>query len=152
MMVTAWYSDRCRLRSPFIICHSCCALIGLVLLGFPSNVGVRYFGAFLAVSGANTNISAIVTWQANNIRGQWKRAICSATLVLAGNIGGIIGTTVFRTQDKPKYRPGILTTMTACALIITLSLLLDYKFIRANRRAAAGGKVIGSLEGFRYTL
>jgi hypothetical protein len=34
-------------------------------------------------------------------------------------------------------------------MIITL--LLEFKFWRANKRAAAGGKIIEGLEGFRYT-
>ena len=94
----------------------------------------------------------VLTWQANNIRGQWKRALCSATLVGSGGIGGIVGSTVFRSQDAPGYKPGIYATMLAAALIIMISLVLDLKFSRANKRAAAGGKPIEGLEGFRYTL
>lgn len=51
-----------------------------------------------------TSRTGILTYQANNIRGQWKRALCSATLVGTGGIGGIIGSTIFRAQDKPGYR------------------------------------------------
>lgn len=42
--------------------------------------------------------------------------------------------------------------MIAAALIIVLTLVLDFKFWKANKRAAAGGKLIEGLEGFRYTL
>jgi peptidoglycan/LPS O-acetylase OafA/YrhL len=93
-----------------------------------------------------------LTWQANNIRGQWKRALCSATLVGAGGIGGIVGGTVFRTQDAPNYVPGIVACMISAAMIIIISLLLNLKFWRANKRVANGGKIIEGLEGFRYTL
>lgn len=124
---------------------------GLPLLGYLDNVAVRYFGVFIATSACNANVPCVLTWQANNIRGQWKRALCSATLVGAGGIGGIIGSTVFREQDKPEYHPGILTCMLASALIIIITLALDFKFYRANKRAAAGGKPIEGLQGFRYT-
>jgi len=127
-------------------------LIGLGCLGFTKAVGARYFGVFLATAGCNANVPAVLTWQANNIRGQWKRALTSATLVGAGGIGGIIGSTVFRKQDQPGYRPGIYACLIASGLIIVISLLLDLKFYRANKRAAAGGKVIEGLHGFRYTL
>jgi hypothetical protein len=40
----------------------------------------------------------------------------------------------------------------ASGLIIPIVAALDWKFHRANKRAAAGGKVIEGLEGFRYTL
>jgi hypothetical protein len=69
-----------------------------------------------------------------------------------GSIGGIIGTTVFRAQDAPNYRPGILTCLIANALIVVIVAALSVKFHLANKRAAAGGKVIEGLEGFRYTL
>lgn len=93
----------------------------------------------------------VLTYQANNIRGQWKRALASATLVGSGGIGGIIGSTVFRSQDNPEYVPGIIATLIANGTIILVVLLLDWKFYRANKRAAAGGKPVAGLEGFRYT-
>ena len=49
----------------------------------------------------------------DTVRGQWKRALASATLVGAGGIGGIVGTTVFRQEDKPEYRPGMYATILA---------------------------------------
>jgi len=103
------------------------------------------------VVGCNANVPCILTFQANNIRGQWKRALTSATLVGAGGVGGIIGSTVFRSQDEPTYIPGITAAMIACALVIVITLLLEWKFKRANKRAANGGKIIEGLEGFRYT-
>ena len=42
--------------------------------------------------------------------------------------------------------------MIAAGLIVVIALLMDLKFWRANKRAAAGGKIIEGLEGFRYTL
>lgn len=87
----------------------------------------------------------------NNVRGQWKRAFTSATLIGGGSIGGIIGTTVFRAQDAPNYRPGLLTTMIANALVIVVVAGLSFKFWRANRRVDRGGKPIEGLAGFKYT-
>ncbi|EXJ75775.1 uncharacterized protein A1O5_00282 [Cladophialophora psammophila CBS 110553] len=151
MYLFAYLGDKWHIRSPFVLINGCLLLIGLPLLGYLDNVPVRYFGVFIATTACNANVPAVLTWQANNIRGQWKRALCSATLVGAGGIGGIIGSTVFRSQDKPNYHPGILTCMLASALIILITLALDMKFYLANKRAAAGGKPIEGLEGFRYT-
>ncbi|KAF1358076.1 MFS general substrate transporter [Lizonia empirigonia] len=152
MLGFAYLGDKYHLRSPWVIANGVLALIGLPMIGFATNVGVRYTGVFLATAAANANVPAVLTWQANNIRGQWKRALCSATLVGAGGIGGIIGGTVFRTQDKPGYVPGIVACMIAAGLIVVISLLLNLKFWRANKRAEAGGKRIEGLDGFRYTL
>ena len=152
MYAFAVLGDKYRIRSPFILINGIVCMIGLCLLGFVHNVGVRYFGVFLATAACNANIPCVLTWQANNIRGQWKRALCSATLVGAGGMGGIVGSTVFRTQDKPGYRPGMYATILASALIVVITLALNLKFWRANKRAEAGGKVIEGLAGFRYTL
>lgn len=43
--------------------------IGLCLIGFVQNVGVRYFGVFLAAIPSTANGPCILTWQANNVRG-----------------------------------------------------------------------------------
>jgi hypothetical protein len=144
--------DKYHTRGPIVIANAILALIGLPLLGYTTNNGVRYFGVFLATISANANVPAILTYQANNIRGQWKRALCSATLVGAGGIGGIIGSTVFREVDAPKYGPGIMTCMIANGLVIVITSLLSIKFHLANKRADNGGKAIEGQEGFRYTL
>jgi sugar phosphate permease len=120
-------------------------------LGFTENNGSRFFGLFLTCCGAGANCPAILTYQANNIRGQWKRALSSATLIGGGAVGGIIGTTVFREADAPSYIPGIIACLIAYGLVIALLGLLTLKFWRANKRAEAGGKIIEGLEGFRYT-
>jgi MFS family permease len=152
MFTFAWLGDKYHIRGPIVAGNACLALIGLPLLGYTTHNGVRYFGVFLATISANANIPAILTYQANNIRGQWKRALCSATLVGAGGIGGIIGSTVFREADAPKYGPGIMTCMIANGLVLVITGLLTLKFWRANKRVDRGGKMIEGQEGFRYTL
>ncbi|KFZ04365.1 hypothetical protein V502_10206 [Pseudogymnoascus sp. VKM F-4520 (FW-2644)] len=107
MLGTAWFGDKYKVRGPGIIACSILTIIGLVLIGFTKTTGVRYFGVFLTVSGANSNIPAIMAYQANNIVGQTRRAMGSALLVGMGGVGGIAGSLVFRSQDYPLYRPGI---------------------------------------------
>lgn len=152
MFVQAIYADKIRNRASSVIFNALLCLTGLPILAFTENNGARYFGVFLATIGANANIPAILTYQANNIRGQWKRALCSATLVGFGGIGGIIGSTVFRQQDSPGYTPGIIACMVANGLIVVVTLLMTLKFWRANKRVDAGGKMIEGQPGFKYTL
>ena len=117
------------------------ALIGLPILGWTTEPYVRYFGIFLLTAGANSNIPAVMSYQANNIRGQWKRAFCSATMVGFGGIGGIAGTLVFRTQDAPTgYKPGLYACIAAALLILILTALCDLKFYFENKKADRGEK------------
>jgi hypothetical protein len=42
--------------------------------------------------------------------------------------------------------------MIASGLIIIITSAMVLKFNQANKRAAAGGKIIAGMKGFRYTL
>ena len=96
MFATGWFGDKFRVRGPVILFNMVLCIIGLAIMGWHESNAVRYFGIFLTTAGANSNVPAAMTYQANNIRGQWKRAFCSATLVGFGGIGGIAGSLVFR--------------------------------------------------------
>jgi MFS transporter, ACS family, DAL5 transporter family protein len=152
MYVSAWFGDRFRTRGPLVAFNAILAIVGVCVLGFPHNLGGRYFGVFLAAMGSNANVPTSLTYQANNIRGHWKRAFCSATLVGWGGIGGIIGSLVFRSQDAPKYHPGLWACITSQLIILVIVLLLSVKFYFNNRRADRGEMIIEGIEGFRYTL
>ena len=143
--------DRYHCRAPIIITNCLIGVLGLALLGFANNSSIRYFGIFLATISCNSNVPAILTYQANNIRGQWKRAMSSAVSVGTGGIGGIIGTSIFRAEDAPNYIPGLMGCMIAFGLMILVVLLLTLKFWRANKAQEIAGLIIEGLEGFRYT-
>jgi hypothetical protein len=96
MFATAWVADKYRIRGPIIAANAMVTIIGLAMMGWAPGIPAQYAGVFFTCAGANSNIPHMMSWQANNIRGQWKRAFCSATLVAFGGIGGIAGSLVFR--------------------------------------------------------
>ncbi|KKA29413.1 hypothetical protein TD95_004605, partial [Thielaviopsis punctulata] len=154
--ISGWVGDRYRIRGPIIVANNVLALAGLGIMGFANNAWVRYFGIFLTTAGANSNIPSIMTYQANNIRGQWKRAFCSATMVGFGGFGGITGSLVFRDQDAPGYRPGYYACIACSTLSIILVGVLSVEFWRQNSRAEQGETRLESNgmnddRDFRYT-
>lgn len=157
MFFTGWLGDKYRVRGPIIIGNMVLCLIGLPIMGWHPKAAVRYFGVFLVTAGANSNVPAVMAFQANNVRGQWKRAFCSATLVGFGGIGGIVGSLVFRDQDKlTGYKPGMYTCITTCLLNIILVICCDLDFLRQNRKADQGNKTLEAeddapADNFRYT-
>ncbi|KAJ5370289.1 MFS general substrate transporter [Penicillium cataractarum] len=151
MYATSWIGDRYHIRGPILIFNAMLTIIGLPLMGFTKGNGTRLLGAFLTTMGANSNVPAAMAYQANNIRGQWKRAICSAIFVGLGASGGMTGSLVYRSQDAPTYHPGILTCVGLSCLIIVLVVLLSIRFYFLNRKVARGEIVIANLPGFRYT-
>lgn len=87
MYVESWLGDKYRVRGPQILFNAVMAIIGLSLMGWTTTSGVRYFGVFLFCAPVQANVVMVMSFQANNIRGQWKRAFCSASLVGFGGIG-----------------------------------------------------------------
>ncbi|KAF9889375.1 hypothetical protein FE257_007485 [Aspergillus nanangensis] len=152
MWTTAWIGDHYRVRGPILVLNSLVAIIGLPIMGFAASPGVRFFGVFLTVAGANANIPACMAYQANNIRGQWTRALASATMVGLGGVGGIAGSLVFRSQDAPNYIPGIWAAIACQLLIIVVVGLLSVYFWISNRKADRGEKILEGSPDFRYTL
>lgn len=152
MVLTGWWGDKYKMRGPALVFNAMLAIIGLSLVGFHHSPKVRYFGVFLATAGANANVPVCMAYQANNIRGQWKRAFCSATLVGFGSLGGIVGSTVFRSQDRPGYRPGISVAIGSQVVIMCCVALLTVEFRRQNAKADRREKVLeAGDEKFRYT-
>lgn len=138
MYATGWAGDKYRLRGPVILFNCMLCIIGLPIMGFHQNAAVRYFGVFLVTAGANANVPAAMSYQANNIRGQWKRAFCSATFVSFGGIGGIAGSLVFRAQDAPGYRPGLYACIATTLLTMLMVGALSLEFYRLNKKAERG--------------
>lgn len=87
MYVESWLGDRYRVRGPQILFNAVVAIIGLAITGWTTGSGLRYFGVFLFCAPVQANVVMVMSFQANNIRGQWKRAFCSASLVGFGGIG-----------------------------------------------------------------
>lgn len=152
-----YLGDKYKVRGPIIIGMMVLCLIGLPIMGWHPNPSIRYFGVFLVTSGANANVPAVMSFQANNVRGQWKRAFCSATLVGFGGIGGIIGSLVFRKQDAlTGYKPGMYTCIACAMLNIILVSICSLTFYFENKKADSGEKALESHEDggaadFRYT-
>lgn len=162
MFTEGWLGDKIRMRGPLVVFNMLLSVVGLALLGYHPKAGVRYLGIFFVTAGVNSNIPLTMAYQANNIRGQWSRAFCSATLVGFGGVGGIAGSLIFRyalslsvtlqmrlrlkcfyrTQDAPEYRPGLSACMGCCGLAIILVIALDIHFFIENRKADRGEKIL----------
>ncbi|KAF4760140.1 hypothetical protein HAV15_006746 [Penicillium sp. str.  len=152
MLITSWLGDKYRMRGPILAFNALIGIIGLPIMGFAENNAVRYFGVFLAVAGSNANVPASMAYQANNIRGQWTRALSSATLVGFGGIGGIVSSLVFREQDAPIYRLGMWTTIVCNILILLIVGALTLWFRYSNKQADDGKRIIEGSPDFRYTI
>ncbi|KAG7087157.1 hypothetical protein E1B28_013137 [Marasmius oreades] len=131
LYIFAHFSDRTRLRSPFIY-----ASLILCLIGFSINIsnvapGVKYFGTFLCVTGSYAGFPGIVAWLGNNLSGQYKRAVGMAFQIGVGNFSGAIASNVYRDIDKPRFiiGHGIELMFVGIGLVCVPLLVLTYSRI-----------------------
>ena len=109
MYLVARFSDAKKTRGPVLVCLCTGSIVGISIMAWAPNPWVQYFGLCLTVIFVNSTMPAVFSYQANNIRGQWRRAFCSAALTAIGGVGGIAGALIFRTEDGPEYNPGFAT-------------------------------------------
>ncbi|KAF3928836.1 hypothetical protein AA313_de0209740 [Arthrobotrys entomopaga] len=152
LYITGRFSDTYRTRGPVVIFNCLLEIMGVVMIGWAPNNGSKYTGVFFCCAGASANVPLALAYQANNIRGQWKRALSSATIVIWAAIGGIAGSLVFRPQDAPKYHPGLYAALVAAGLTIinTSGLMIYFKW--ANDKADKGEMILEESEEFRFTI
>ncbi|KAI3402010.1 hypothetical protein diail_3984 [Diaporthe ilicicola] len=150
VIITSFIADRIALRGPIIIFNALCLIVGMCMLGFPSNVAVRYVGVLFATGAYVSNWAALNAYQMNNVTGQWKRATVAATVSGCNALGGIAGSYIFRASEAPWYPTAIWISIGSHILIIAIVGLCGGLFWRANRSAQAGKGIIEGVEGFRY--
>lgn len=153
VLLSSFLSDKFRLRGPIITFNAVCLIIGFCMLGFEDQVTVRYIGTFLATGAYVSNWAALSTYQANNIRGQWKRATVAASVSACNGLGGIAGSYIVRATEAPRYLTAIWVSIGSHVLMICLVSLCTVFFWQANKRAKQGkaNSLIEGAEGFRYT-
>lgn len=109
-VVYAIVSERSGTRSPFIIASTLTAIIGYcILLGNTdptARPGVSYAGVFFAAAGIYPSVALALSWPAINVSGQTKRAAANGLQITIGNLGAVIGTQLYRSDDGPRYIVG----------------------------------------------
>jgi hypothetical protein len=87
VVIVAILSERTRRRAPFIMATSSLAVIGYIILLSTHSPGSSYVGVFFAAAGIYPSAAIVLSWPANNVSGQTKRAIANAMQISIGNVG-----------------------------------------------------------------
>ncbi|KIW38477.1 uncharacterized protein PV06_09434 [Exophiala oligosperma] len=151
VLLSSYIGDKYRIRAPVIIFNAVCLIVGFCMLGFPSQVTVRYIGTFLATGAYISNWAALNAYQANNVVGQWKRATVAAAISACNGLGGIAGSYIVRQPEAPRYFTAIWVSIGSHIAMIAVVAACTIWFWHANRRARLGDRLIEGVPGFRYT-
>ncbi|KII85937.1 hypothetical protein PLICRDRAFT_165512 [Plicaturopsis crispa FD-325 SS-3] len=138
-MLLGVLSDRAHMRGPFVMGTTLLGIIGYALLlsTSPSDLpGVGYAGTVLATCGSFPTIPLLLAWAAGNAGGNVKKGIIVGMLSSCGNVGGIVGSFIYRTQDTPRYRLGHGFVLGCLCLAFLTTGFAMYNFDRLNKQKA----------------
>lgn len=143
-MSTGWFATRFQRKGLTIACISVLPTIGTILmLTVPRDQkGVLLFGYYL-VSCLAAVTPLVYTWQAQNTAGDTKKKTTSAMVFIGMCAGNIIGPLLYSPDDKPLYRPGLISNLVMFILVGILGLLIPLYLMYLNRKHAKRREELG---------
>jgi MFS family permease len=150
VLLTAYYSDRLQSRSTFVILHSILATAGyttIALSGYfrSSSTLIRYFALYPAAAGFFSAITIIITWTINNQQSESGKGTGVVIMNLIGQMGPLLGTSIFPKEDGPYYVRGMATCASFMAVVGVLAAIQRWVLVRQNRdnRERVAGEYAG---------
>ena len=127
-LITAACTDALKHRYTFTVVGVLVCTIGYSLLLAQQNlsVSVRYFAVYLVTCGGYITQPVTLAWLANNMSGHYKRSVSSAFQIGFGNLGGIVASNIYITNQAPTYPVGFgvsLGLMWLCGIACTVFLV-----------------------------
>ncbi|KAF4460404.1 high-affinity nicotinic acid transporter [Fusarium albosuccineum] len=127
------------MRMPFIVACQMIVLVGYSILfvkafDVEGNVALCYFAVILSCIGLYPIQPGTSAWTVNNVAGP-KRALGIAYMICLGNLGGVIGSFIYKKSEQPAYPTGFGTSLGFAALgvVLCLGLELSYNAINKHR-------------------
>ncbi|KAF6763036.1 major facilitator superfamily domain-containing protein [Ephemerocybe angulata] len=153
-MAVAYFADKYQHRSSFIAGGALLCVLGNSLLAWHQNDNVRYFGVFLTNAANSAATTSALTWASTNVVSHSKRAVQTAVVVALAELGFFLASTVFRSQDAPRYIPGLIATLVSQGVVLLLLCAIVTRHWYRNKQMREG-KLTAPLEGqegFYYTF
>jgi len=137
LLAFAHYSDKYRIRSPFILAGLTMCLIGFSINISDASAGVKYFGTFFCVVGSYAGLPAAIAWLGNNLSGQYKRGVGMAVHIGIANFSGAIVSNIYRTVDSSRFilGHGLELMFVGIGFICVPIAIISYMRINAKRDA-----------------
>lgn len=146
----SWRFDR---RTIFMIAGAPLMMVGYVMFLASHDPQVRYGATFIIASGA-FSFGALCNAQGSaNVVTDTARASAIGTVVMFGNLGGLISTWSFLQFDGPNYRIGNGLNLATSSTVLVLGIALLFWMKKSNSKRAQvdvdaelAGKSVGEIE------
>ena len=136
-LITAYYSDKLNIRSPFIFGYQIILIIGYIMaicVDIKTHPGVTYAAMFLIVIGSYSAFPGMISWLAINLEGPFKRSVGIGAHIAFGNMGSTFATNYFRAQDAPQYKLGYGMSIMFVGLGMISLLFINFRYYTINRK------------------
>lgn len=132
-VVQAKISDRVGYRSPMLLMNFAIVTIGfgcIYAINPINNPNAIYGLLYFIIVGIVSSFPGVISWNANNLSGSYKRAVGMALQISIGNLGGAISSNVYLARQAPYYKlgHGLCMGMGLMGFVSTLVLALSFMY------------------------
>lgn len=133
----AFIGDRVKQRGYVLAAAFALAIAGFIIIittaGNSSVTGVTLFGIFLTAGGLYAATPPMMAWVANIFEGEVKRGIAISLVPTIGQFGGIIGSNIYLTKERPYYKTGFGVSLGFVVIAgFSFALILRFALKRVN--------------------
>ncbi|WWD20928.1 hypothetical protein CI109_105406 [Kwoniella shandongensis] len=135
----SYVSDHFNRRGETVMAGFTCHLLGYVFNRIFTEVnkrGVRYFGVVWTQCFGTFSHPLNIAWMSLACRDSEERALAMTMAIMGGNIAGIYGAQIFRSEDRPRYRRAFSVGIAVLSVGLLLA-AVRYVDDRIRRRRAA---------------
>lgn len=139
-LVSAYLSDRLRLRGSILFIYNIFGIVGYILLLSVHNNAVKYFACYLITFSLYTGPGLNVSWLTNNFAPHYKRATALGLNQTLGNLAGAIAGQIF---TKSPYTFGNSFSLGCIVLtnVLCLSQITILRYINKRRERILNGEI-----------
>ncbi|KAI9443317.1 major facilitator superfamily domain-containing protein [Lactarius indigo] len=131
----AWLAAQTGRRASLIIGSAIVAIIGYIVLLTTKTAGAQYVGVHFAALGIYTGNALLLSWPAENISGQTKRAVGVALQITVGDLGAVTGVLLYRpAYSAHRFRKPHIIAIGYLTFSIVIASGLWLRMARENRR------------------
>ncbi|AQZ10060.1 hypothetical protein BZL39_A09970 [Zygosaccharomyces parabailii] len=147
-LISAFLSDKLRMRGPIFFCYNLLGIVGYILLLSVSNSAVKYFACYLITFSLYTGTGLNISWLTNNMAPHYKRATALGLNQTLGNLSGAIAGQIY---TKSPYTFGNSFSLGCIVLsnILTLSQVIILKRINIKRKKILNGEISDNMKNRR---
>ncbi|KAF8555237.1 MFS general substrate transporter [Imleria badia] len=132
VIIVGIYSDKHRLRGPYMIGGAFVGLVGCLVLYTQTQPGAALVGVVIAAIGVFPGIPIAIAWVSANAGGDIKRGVAIALVNGLGNLGGICASFIF--FDPPRFYVGLGISMGLLGLSMVLGLFAMWHYNEINKQ------------------